>query len=107
AWIKHRYHDVCFGCVSNCYLVFVTKAMKGARRILYTVGLRLIFPLLGSLMPIFGFAQKGVDTLISDKNLAGKVLRAGLESLTVSGDTIVNEAAIDQSKPYEGKIIRK
>jgi hypothetical protein len=80
--------------------------MKSARRILCTVGLRLFFPLLGSLVPIFGFAQKGPDTLFSDKNLAGKVLRAGLESLTVSGDTIVNESAIDQSKPYEGRIIR-
>lgn len=88
--------------------------MKGAqmfrpmrRRVLYTFGLRLFFPLLGTLMPIFGFAQKGVDTLISEEKLAGRVLRAGLDAVTISGgDTILNESAIDQSKPYQGRIIR-
>ncbi len=89
--------------------------MKGAqmfepmwRRVRHTFWLRLFFPLVGTLMPIFGLAQEGVDTLISEENLAGRVLRAGIASVTVSGgDTIVNESAVEQSKPYAGRIIRR
>lgn len=60
------------------------------------------------LLPIFCSAQNGADSIVSDKNLAGRAILAGIDLITASsGDTIVNESAIAQTKPYEGKIIRR
>lgn len=60
------------------------------------------------LLPFLCCAQKDADTIVSDKNLAGKAILAGLELITTSGgDTIGNRSAIIETGPYEGKIIRR
>ena len=59
-------------------------------------------------LPMLCQGQEGADTIVTDKNLAGRTLLAGIELITTSGgDTIGNESSIRQTKPYEGKIIRR
>lgn len=59
-------------------------------------------------LPLFCHGQEGADTIVSDDNLAGRAILAGIEFITASaGDTIVNESSIRQTEPYEGKIIRR
>lgn len=61
-----------------------------------------------SFLPLLCQAQEGADSIVSDKNLAGRAIRAGIDLITASGgDTIVNESAVHLTKPYEGKIIRR
>lgn len=60
------------------------------------------------LLPGLCCAQNDADTIVSDKNLAGKAILAGIELITTSGgDTIGNKSVISETKPYEGKIIRR
>lgn len=67
-----------------------------------------ILPLAILVAPLVTFGQEGADTIVSDKKLAGKAILAGIELITGSaGDTIINESAIRQSMPYQGKIIRR
>lgn len=66
----------------------------------------LLAALLTFCVPCLVSAQE-TDTAQTDDSNALKALKIGLELITSSGgDSIVNESAIAQSKPYEGKIIR-
>src|SRR5690606_5373417 len=93
----HRGTRKYIGMKSICYLRMGKPAMMKS-----AVGFCIVF------LPFFCFGQEGADSIISDDNRAGRAILAGLKYITTSGgDTIVNESSIRQTKPYEGKIIRR